>query len=83
MFPFQSLTGVESSIVKIIELIMTAERAEVGMKAIKGQRKAMVRMMIVPVMIPPNGVLTPEMLFTADLPKEAVTAAEPVKEPIN
>ena len=49
----------------------------------KGQRKAMVRMMIDPVMIPPNGVLTPDRLLTADLPKEAVTAGEPVKDPTN
>ena len=51
-------------------------------------------MMIKAVKTPPNGVLTPEVLFTADLnrssllrllpcylPNDAVTAMDPVKDP--
>ena len=81
--PLNSLTGTEYSMVKNMAKMMTAERAEVGMKARKGLRKAQVRMMMIPVMTPPKGVLTPDVEFTADLPKLAVTAAEPVKDPMN
>ena len=39
--------------------------------------------MIIIIFIIIIGVLTPDKLFTADLPKEAVTAGDPVKEPTN
>ena len=53
--------------VKNMEKTMTAERAAVGMKARWGERKAQARMMIKAVKTPPKVVLTPEVLFTADL----------------
>ena len=66
-----------------MENIITADKADVGMKARKGLRKTQARMMMTPVKTPPKGVLTPDVELTADLPKEAVIAIDPVKEPTN
>ncbi len=69
--------------VKIIAEIMTADKAEVGMKAKWGVKNAQAAMIISPVTQPPNGVLTPEAELMADRPNEAVTGIDPTKEPTN
>jgi len=69
------------AIVKNIPNMITADSTEVGMKASAGLSTAQARIMMSPVITPQNGVFTPDMPLTADLPKEAVTDIEPVKEP--
>ena len=70
--------------VKIIAQIITAESAAVGIKAKYGVKKAQVKMMMVPVIIPDNtGVLTPDELLIADRPKEQVIGKVPMKDPTN
>ena len=74
---------ISTSIVNIMAQIMTADNAEVGMYAKCGVRNAHAQRIMRAVTQPANGDLTPDAAWMADLPKEAVTGIEPIKDPTN
>ena len=74
---------ISTSIVNIMAQMMTADNAEVGMYAKWGVKNAQAQSIMSAVTQPAKVVRTPDAHWMADLPNEAVTGIEPIKDPTN